>query len=93
MHRRALAGDDRWKLDLLWPLASFSRKGGRFHSRFLPLWWHDADETDSLTVVPVLSSWIYRSGDLTSAGFVEPELAVKAEDMNSVVTARKPGDG
>jgi len=30
--------------------------------------------------------------DLSGAGFVEPELAVKAEDMNSVVTARKPGD-
>jgi len=28
---------------------------------------------------------------LRAAGFVDPELAVRAEDMNSVVTARKPG--
>ena len=31
------------------------------------------------------------SEDLQAAGFVEPELRVRHEAMNSVVVARKPG--
>jgi len=72
IQKRSLKEENRWKIDVLWPLFSASRKGGESHSRLLPLWWHDSDEKESLTVVPLLSMWLYRSGDLTSAGLLFP---------------------
>ncbi|MHC4599996.1 MAG: hypothetical protein ACYS47_13420, partial [Planctomycetota bacterium] len=63
---------DRWRIDLLWPLFSLGQGKGLVHSRLLPLWWHDSDERESLTVVPGLSTWFFRQDDLTSAGLLFP---------------------
>jgi hypothetical protein len=57
------AARDEMQLDLLWPLFSVRREKDALHTRLLPLWWHDADEDESLTVVPPLLSFHRRKGD------------------------------
>jgi len=72
LHYSSRPEADAWRLNLLWPLFSAGRDKDVTHHRLLPLWWHDADENESLTVVPGLSSWHYSEDDVTSLGVLFP---------------------
>ncbi|MHC4777139.1 MAG: hypothetical protein ACYTFG_01040 [Planctomycetota bacterium] len=71
-HYASRPSRETWRLNLLWPLFSAGRTGKTAHSRFVPLWWHDGDEKESLTLVPALATWMFRQDDLTSTGVLFP---------------------
>ncbi|MCU0723485.1 MAG: hypothetical protein MUC63_07710, partial [Planctomycetes bacterium] len=49
---RDLEREDRFRLDLMWPLFALHRDGAAWHQRLLPLWWYEGDETTDTFVAP-----------------------------------------